>query len=587
MSYTAGSMIGMVPAGMYLLTSVALAAGVMSLAKKNTLVQDLYSIEMLARINILCLDKTGTLTDGTMKVDEVLLINKDYDLEKVMGSYLNSFHENNQTSIALSQRYPLKKDYIPRGTIPFSSSRKFSAVSFDELGTFILGAPEYIYKTKDRTITRYIAEKEAKGLRVVMLCHSDNYIKNNEIDGKIYPVAIFTLEDHIRPQAKETIKWFMENSVKIKIISGDNPLTAAEIAAKCGVPNAEKCVSLEGLSAKEVADIVDDYTVFGRVSPEQKAAIIKKLKDEKNTVGMTGDGVNDILAMKNADCSVAMANGASAARNVAHLVLLDSNFASMPAAVKEGRRVINNIQRSSSLFLMKTIFTIVFTLIVVLSYANHGNGIPYPFTTNNIMIMEIFGIGVPSFFLALQQNDQLIKGHFLKNTFSRAIPGAICMILAISINYIMKYSGNFLDFTGNTTNDTIAFTSFCALTMTIISLAMVYSCCSPFNNYRVILYSAIWIGVLIFVFALPSVPAISSKASNLSMELSGVDYHYLTKTMWLMLVIYGAEVSALLGLLMIVFSKMRGEESTGFFSLLFTKKKVAPNTADTEKRQLK
>lgn len=585
-----GSMIGMIPAGMYLLTSVALAAGVMSLAKKNTLVQDLYCIEMLARVNILCLDKTGTLTDGTMKVDEVLVINKDFDLNMVMGSYLNSFHENNQTSIALSQRYPLKKDYIPRATIPFSSARKFSAVTFEDLGTFILGAPEYIYKTKDRTVTRYIAEKESKGFRVVMLCHCDKEIQHNEIDGKIYPVAVFVLEDHIRPEAPNTIKWFVDNGVKIKIISGDNPLTASEIAQKCKVPEAEKCISLEGLSVREVSDIVDKYTVFGRVSPEQKAAIIKQLKKEKNTVGMTGDGVNDILAMKNADCSIAMANGASAARNVAHLVLLDSNFASMPSVVQEGRRVINNIQRSSSLFLMKTIFTIVFTVIVLLTFLNHGNGIEYPFETNNIMIMEVIGIGAPSFFLALQKNDQLITGHFLKNTFSRALPGAICLILAIALNYVFKYSGNFLDPTGIESYDKIAFTTFCSITMAVISMAMVYSCCSPFNTYRRVLYIALWVGFIIFVFVLPYLPAMANQPEgknytywNMSMEFTGIDFRYMNKTMWLLLIIYGTGVSALLGLLMVLFSPMRGEGGSVFFKAFFGKKKLAKENQSESK----
>jgi cation-transporting ATPase E len=577
-SATAGSAVGMIPSGMYLLTSVALAVGVMSLSKKNTLVQDIYCIEMLARVNVLCLDKTGTLTDGTMKVDEVLMIDNSYDFTKVMGSYLSSFNESNQTSIALSQRYPLRSDYTPIAKIPFSSARKYSAVTFaDDMGTFILGAPEFIYKNKDRIILNYISEKQAAGFRIVMLCHSDSPIKNGEITGKVTPIAIFTLEDHIRPQAPNTIKWFVENGVRIKIISGDNPLTASEIAKKCGVPDAEKCVSLEGLSPQEVSEIVDQYTVFGRVSPEQKAAIVEKLKSEKDTVGMTGDGVNDILAMKKADCSIAMANGASAARNVAHLVLLDSNFASMPAVVQEGRRVINNIQRSSSLFLMKTIFTITFTLVVLLSFLNGGHGIEYPFTTNNIMIMEVVGIGVPSFFLALQKNDSLITGHFLKNTFSRAIPGAICLVLAIGINYILRASDNFLDLTcisGTSTFDqssSLAFTTMCSLTMAIISMAMVYNCCTPFNTYRLILFTSLLALFVFMVFALPYLPALGSRPErfpatdengnaiywNLSMELSGIDFHFMNKTMWLVLVIYGTVEVAFLNLLIKAFAKMR------------------------------
>lgn len=569
MKYTAGSVVGMIPSGMYLLTSVALAAGVINLAKKKTLVQDLYCIEMLARVNVLCLDKTGTLTDGTMKVDEVLMVDSSFELYKLMGSYLNAFKESNQTSIALSQRYPLRSDYKVKNMIPFSSARKFSSVSFYDMGAFVLGAPEYVYtKNRDRTIVKYIAEKQSSGYRVVMLCRCERDIENNDIKGRMFPIAIFTLEDHIREEAPDTIKWFTENGVQIKIISGDNPLTASEIAKKCNVPDADKCVSLEGLSLREVAEIVDQYTVFGRVSPEQKAAIVKELKNRKNTVGMTGDGVNDILAMKNSDCSIAMANGASAARNAAHLVLLDSDFASMPAVVEEGRRVINNIQRSSSLYLMKTIFTIVFTIIVLLTFLNGGNGIPYPFETNNIMVMEIVGIGVPSFFLALQKNNQQITGNFLKNTFSRAIPAAIVLILAIGLNYILFTinGGEFLlDYQATTSeqiaNSQLAFTTFCSLTMSVIALAMVYNCCAPFNLYRTVLFTGVILLFCFMVFALPYIPAVTSAIPegytieqwNLSRQLTGVDFRDMGKTMWLMLVIYGAVSTGILNVLLRLF----------------------------------
>ena len=567
MKYTAGSMVGMIPSGMYLLTSVALAAGVINLGKKKTLVQDLYCIEMLARVNVLCLDKTGTLTDGSMRVDEVLVVDSQEDLPTLMGSYLNAFKESNQTSIALSQRYPLKNDYRVKNTIPFSSARKFSVVSFYDRGCYCLGAPEFVYsKNRDRTIVRYISKKQSSGYRVIMLCKCERDIENGDIKGRMFPVAIFTLEDHIRPEAPDTIRWFTENGVQIKIISGDNPLTASEIAKKCNVPNAEKCVSLEGLSLREVSEIVDQYTVFGRVSPEQKAAIVKELKNRKYTVGMTGDGVNDILAMKNSDCSVAMANGASAARNAAHLVLLDSNFASMPAVVEEGRRVVNNIQRSSSLYLMKTIFTICFTIIVLLTFLNGGNGIRYPFETNNILVMEMVGIGVPSFALALQKNNQLITGHFLKNTFSRAIPAAILLIAAIGTNYIMHTvdGGSFLDIADNPRT----FTTFCSLTMSVIALAMVFNCCSPFNLYRTILYGLVLVLFVLLVFVLPYIPAVSERPShldpdaywNLSMQLTGIDFRDMNKTTWLILIIYGAVSTGMLTLLLNLFGHMMNKK---------------------------
>ncbi len=588
---TAGSLVGMIPSGMYLLTSVALAVGVINLAKRKTLVQDLYCIEMLARVNYLCLDKTGTLTDGTMKVDEVLMIDKTFDMDKLLGSYLGAFNESNQTTIALSQRFPLRNDFPIIGKIPFSSSRKYSAVNFNEMGTFILGAPEYVYKSKDRLVTKYINEKQRAGYRVVMLCHTDGKIKNGEIEGKSLPVAIFVLEDHVRNEAPATIKWFCDNNVNIKIISGDNPLTASEIAKKCGVPDAEKCISLEGVSINQISELVDKYAVFGRVSPEQKAAIIKELKNRHNTVGMTGDGVNDILAMKQADCSIAMANGASAARNVAHLVLLDSNFASMPAVVQEGRRVVNNIQRSSALFLMKTIFTISFTVIVLLTFLNGGNGIEYPFSPNNIMIMECVGIGFPSFFLALQKNDQLIRGHFLKNTFSRAIPGAICLILAIGLNYILQANGNFLDLPADPALSKLSFTTFCSLTMAIIAMGMVYNCCFPFNLYRTILFLSMMALFALMCFAMPNIPAMASYPPNweslsqywnLSTQFSGIDYRTLTKTMWLLLVIYGTVVTAMLELLISLFSKMREGPAFGTF---FTKNKKNKDTFKADEKQ--
>ncbi len=558
----AASMVGMIPSGMYLLTSVSLATSVLSLSKKNALVQDLYSVEMLARVNILCLDKTGTLTDGTMRVDEILMVDNNYEMDKLVGSYLSAFPESNQTSIALSQRFPLRKEYRVVNSIPFSSARKFSAVEFYNKGTFVLGAPEYIYKGRDKTIQEYISKKQISGYRVVMLCHSDNSIINGEIKDRFKPIAIFTLEDHVRDEAPSTIQWFIENGVNIKIISGDNPLTASEIAAKCGVPEAEKCISLEGLNESQVKDIVNMYTVFGRVSPEQKAIIVAELKRQGKTVGMTGDGVNDLLAMKKADCSVAMANGSSAARNTANLVLLDSNFASMPAAVREGRRVVNNVQRSSALYLMKTIFTIVFTIIVLFTYLNGGNGIKYPFDPNNLLITEMICIGFVSVFLAIQQNDAPITGHFLSNTFIRAVPAGLCLIIAVGVNYILfSIPGNFLEFTLDaagqlTKQDELAFRTLNSLSMTFVGLGMAYNCCSPLfplsnrqNRYRFIGFGITILFVCIMIFGFGTIPSSSPEYHSFCHQVVGIDFTSLTKPMWLLLIIYLTGLSALLGML--------------------------------------
>lgn len=543
---TAGSMIGMIPSGMYLLTSVALASSVIALGKQHAMVQDLYSVEMLARVNTLCLDKTGTLTDGTMRVDDVLILDGSYDLHALIGSYLNAFTESNQTSVALTAKYPLRNDYKVLANIPFSSTRKHSAVEFEKLGTFLIGAPEYLIKTKDKGLTTYITDKESAGYRVIAFCRNDGEIRQGEVTGKNTPIALFTLEDHIRDEAPDTITWFVENGVEIKIISGDNPLTVSEIAKKCAVPQSEKCISLEGLSNPDIANIIKDYTIFGRVSPEQKAFIIAELKRQGRTVGMTGDGVNDILAMKNADCSVAMANGSSAARNTANLVLLDSNFSSMPAAVKEGRRAVNNVQRSSALYLMKTIFTMVFTMIVLIT--SMGAAIPYPFDPNNLLVTEMCCIGFVSIVLALQKNDELIRGSFLKNTFARAVPAAICLIFAISINYILYYiPGNFLGFPEEAVDKLLSFKTLNSLSMVAVSLGMSYHCFDikiPFkdskNAFKLSMFCLTVLFVLIMVFAFPYLPPIigQGSGSNLSLQLLGIDFRYISQTMWFLLVIY-------------------------------------------------
>ncbi|HBD06584.1 MAG TPA: ATPase P [Firmicutes bacterium] len=517
---TAGSLIGMIPAGMYLLTTFALMAGVLRISKRRTVVRELYCIEMLARVNVLCLDKTGTLTDGTMNVNEVVVIDDTYDVPEVMGSYLSVFEDNNQTSIALQQAFSYNSKYRVIDKIPFSSSRKYSAISFENIGTFLLGAPEFVCNNIDDTLQHLIAEKQSKGFRVLLFGHTNAIIKNEKISGVVRPVAIFILMDHIRPEAPATIKWFNDNDVEIKIISGDSPLTASEIAASCGVINASNWVSLEGLSINEVTEIADKYTVFGRVSPEQKAALIKALKNRQKVVGMTGDGVNDILAMKSSDCSIAMASGADAAKSVAHLVLLDSNFASMPKVVEEGRRVINNIQRSSSLFLMKTLFTIALTIFVIISNL-FGSKMTYPFAPKNLMILEVFCIGVPSAILALQPNKNRIHGHFLRNVLLSSLPGAILLLVAVALSMI---PGNYGFYESTITAESLRTMSI--ICMVICGLAILYQLCKPLDLYRSILVITMCICATLSIFILPE-------------NFIGIDYTLLNKIQWLMVCIIG------------------------------------------------
>ena len=484
---TASSIIGMIPSGMFLLTSMALAVGVIKLAKKRTLVQDLYSIEMLARADVLCLDKTGTITDGTMKVSNVIQIKTDlkYTLDNLIGSMLTALDDNNQTSRALITHFGYSKELISTNVLPFNSTRKMSGVTFTTGETFVFGAPEYVLKAKNAQVENLVKTYASKGFRVLLFAQCDGEIKDDKIPLKREPVAIVVIEDHIREEATETIAWFKENGVAIKIISGDNPITVSEVSRRVGVENADKYISLEGLSQQQVIDAADNYTVFGRVSPEQKAILVKALKAKGHKVAMTGDGVNDILALKEADCSIAMASGSEATRHVSNLVLLNSNFASMPSVVSEGRRVINNIQKSSSLYLMKTIYTMLLTLFCLLMK------IEYPFMPNQVMLLEVLVIGVPSFFLALQANNDKIKGRFLPNLLSKALPAALILFLTV-------ITCHFFDVTFGTDGQ---FTTMASLSLTLVGFVILHRLCKPYDVFRGILFASM-ITIFVLVLAL-------------------------------------------------------------------------------------
>ncbi len=478
---TSGAIIGMIPAGMFLLTSVALAVGVIRLAKKNALVQDLYCIEMLARVDVLCLDKTGTLTDGTMRVKATIPFENDldYDIKDVVGSLLSATGDNNQTAIALGNEFGSMAKFKTINAIPFSSQRKYSAASFEEVGTFVLGAPEFVIKTRNKMLEALVNENVSQGYRVVLIAHSDKTIENETLPPDLEPMFLISIEDHIREDAIDTIKWFKENEVDIKIISGDNPITVSEVAKRVGVAGAEKYISLDGLSSQEVIEAANQYTVFGRVTPEQKCLLIRAQKAKGHTVAMMGDGVNDILAMREADCSVAIASGSAAARNVSHLVLLDSNFSSMPSVVIEGRRVVNNITKSSSLFLMKTFMSICLSIIFILM------GRDYPLQTNYLLLLEMFVIGLPSFFLALQTNKQRIQGNFLSNVISRAIPGGCALVINVMLMYLYR---EFVVHTyGAGALGADIFTSLLVLSLSWTGFMVLIKICEPFNAYRVFL----------------------------------------------------------------------------------------------------
>ncbi|MBE5741125.1 MAG: HAD family hydrolase [Clostridiales bacterium] len=469
---TSGCIIAMIPAGMFLLTSVALAVSVMRLAKKRTLVQELYCIEMLARTNVLCLDKTGTLTNGSMSVKDVVLLGKktEKDVDKIISSMVNAFHDANQTALAL-KAYFGKPSYTADKSIPFSSERKFMGCKFRNVGAYKLGAYEYVMDKPTAEIKKMAEEYAQNGYRVLLLAGCDNNFSNTNCT----PVALVLLQDNIRKDAPKTIEWFKKNDVDIKIISGDNPVTVSEVARRVGVENYDKYISLHGMSNTEVMEAATKYAIFGRVSPEQKAILVKALKAQGKTVAMTGDGVNDILALKEADCSIAIAAGSDAARSVSQLVLLDSNFSSMPNVVAEGRRVVNNIQKSSSLFLMKTIFAICISLFVLCMNKT------YPFSPIQFILLEMFVIGLPSFFLALQPNINPIKGKFLSNVAKNTLPAGICLVGVTIAMYVYQM------FTGITTEVLVTMSSIGIIVVGFIAL---FRMCKPFNWFKSIMYVA-------------------------------------------------------------------------------------------------
>ena len=494
---TAGAIIGMIPSGMFLLCSVALTVSVIKLARRKALVQDLYCVEMLARVNVLCLDKTGTITDGTMKVYNCLqLSNTQFTLKRIMGSMLSALGDNNQTSQALINYFGYNKELKPISTVPFSSSRKLSAVTFEDAGTYIMGAPEFVMPNGIDEKTENMIEQYAKdGYRVLLLAHSNaNIIKDNPPSNRT-PVALLILEDRIRDDAANTIAWFKKNGVQVKIISGDNPLTVAEIAKRVGVEKTESFINLEGMNEKQVIAAASKYTVFGRVTPEQKAILVKALKSVGNTVAMTGDGVNDILALKEADCSIAMASGNEAVRSVSHMVLMNSDFSSMPETVIEGRRVINNVQKASSLFFMKTIFSVVFSVLILMF------GLPYPLEPVQFLMLEMFVIGVPSFFLAFLPNDKQIEGKFIYNLFKNALPGAVTLIVNVIAIYLFMYFTQGGALTGSGLDEIIS--SMIAIVVTFTGLGLLYRLCKPINAVTGTVYGAMLTLILICIVFFP------------------------------------------------------------------------------------
>ena len=422
---------GMIPEGLYLLTSVALAVSVVRLAQRKTLVHEMSAIETLARVDVLCVDKTGTITQPEMSVQEVVCLDEEEypsaKVEEILNAYYQVMDADNDTARAMAERFDKPSVWQAERTVPFTSANKWSAVVFRGHGSYVVGAPEFILGEEYKLIQPMVAPYQAQGCRVLLLAKCDTPpTGEGGLSGLIDPVALAVLSNPIRPEAPDTFRYFAQQGVHVKVISGDNPETVSQVARQAGIEGAERFVDAATLRQPEdYARAVRDFTVFGRVTPDQKRKLVKALQKAGHTVAMTGDGVNDVLALKDADCGIAMASGAEAACQVAQLVLLDSNFASMPHVVEEGRRVINNIQRSAALYLVKNILSFFLSLITLFA------GFPYPFIPIQMTLISAVTIGIPSFVLALEPNHEMVKGRFMQNVLRRALPGGLTNIVLI------------------------------------------------------------------------------------------------------------------------------------------------------------
>lgn len=474
---TVGALIGMIPEGLYLLTSIALAAAVVRLAKQKTLVHDMNCIETLARVDTLCVDKTGTITENKMIVEDVCLLCEERyiadDVRMIMSDYVYAMQDDNDTMAALRKYFNGDHQQTALETLPFTSVKKYGGVSFHEDETYILGAPDVVLGSHYSEYAEKIDFYSKKGCRVLLLALYDGKLSDDQLTGGILPLALVLLANKIRQTAPETFAYFEKQGVAIKVISGDNALTVSEVAKRAGIANADKYIDARELdNDKKIAVAAEKYTVFGRVTPDQKRKLVRAMKAASHTVAMTGDGVNDVLALKEADCGIAMASGSDVACQVSHIVLMDSDFSSMPSVVLEGRRVINNIQRSAALYIVKNIFSFVMAIITIIFV------LPYPLTPAQLSLVSSLCIGIPSFVLAMEPNEDRVKGNFLKNVMFRALPGGITNIVLV-IGVILFYLAFKLP-----TED---MSTICAILLGIVGLAVLHFTCLPYNRVRKIL----------------------------------------------------------------------------------------------------
>lgn len=500
------AIIGMIPEGLYLLTSVALAVSSVRLAQKKVLIHDMKCIETLARVNVLCVDKTGTITEPGMHVYDFSVLDGADQLEisQLLADFVAAQEKDNATMEALKAHFSNGSGMRAREVYSFSSETKYSGAVMNDGKSYVIGAPEFVLRGQFAQYQEQIAIYSSKGYRVLVFAQYEGTLDRKPLTEPVLPLCFVMLANLIRKGAKETFTYFAENDVDIKVISGDNPLTVSVIAAEAGIVGAERFVDASTLKEKEdYYRAVEEYTVFGRVTPSQKRMLVQALKEHKKTVAMTGDGVNDVLALKDADCSVAMASGSEAASNVAQLVLLDSDFSRMPSVVAEGRRVVNNIERTAALYIVKNIFSMllaIFSVILMLDY---------PLEPSQVSLISMFTIGIPSFVLALEPNKELIRGHFLTNVLVRALPAGLTDFIVVS---------GLVIFCREFQVDLDCLSTSCTILVAIVGFMILHRIARPMNTGHIVMLVGViagWILCMLFGGSFFGITGISKQCEML------------------------------------------------------------------------
>jgi len=483
---TVSALVGMIPEGLYLLTSIAMAVSALKLTQRKVLVQDMNCIETLARVDVLCVDKTGTITEAKMEVDNVVPLTGDApeELEKILAALYSGTEPENDTAQAMAEMFAGDTDWTCTRRIPFTSQTKWSGAVFANQGAYIVGAPEFVMGSRYEELQEDVENWSSAGYRVLLVARYQGEPHPEGLDAEgLTPLALVLLTNRIRPEAPETFAYFASQGVAIKVISGDNPVTVSEVARRAGIAGAENYIDAGDLKTEQdFARAVERYTVFGRVTPDQKKKLIRAFRKKGHTVAMTGDGVNDVLAMKEADCGIAMASGAQAASQVAQLVLMKSDFAAMPSIVAEGRRVINNIQRAATLFLVKNIFSLGLSLITLFT------DWPYPLVPLHLSVISSLTIGVPSFFLAMEPNYERVKGRFLPSVLRRAFPGGLTNI------FVVLAAQAFMAVFQLPLKE---ISTVCAAILSVVGLLVLFQTCKPFDKFRKLIWAAMAAGLVL------------------------------------------------------------------------------------------